>query len=208
MSEFESALTVAAPWLHEYGYPVLALAIAIEGIGIPAPGGMLMAAAALLAGKGEMSLTAVLITAWSAAVVGDNLGYWIGRRGGRRLLLRAGINRRRLRRFDGFFRRFGAWLILFGRFFDGTRQLDGLVAGGLRLPWLRFFIADLIGSGLWVATWVVGLYAFDHHPIPLHRLLLHLNPWVAGAALTSLAIALVLLFRRAGPVKKASGSST
>ena len=199
MSGFESHLIAAGPWLQEYGYPLLAVTIAIEGAGIPAPGAILMGAAALLAGQGEMSLITILLTAWSAAVVGDNLGYWIGRRGGRRLLLRAGVNRHRLAWLDGFFRRFGVWLVFFGRFFDGTRQLNGLVAGSTHLPWPRFFIADALGSGLWVWIWVVGLYEFGHHPTWLHRLLLHFNPWAAGASLAGLAVALLLLFRRPAP---------
>lgn len=149
-----------APWLQAYGYPVLAVAVALEGAAIPLPGGILMAAAAILAAQGELNLAGVLLTCWPAAVAGDTLGYWIGRRGGRRLLLRGGVCRRRLGRLQRFFRRFGVWLIVFGRFVDGTRQLDALVAGSARIPWRRFFLADLAGTGLWVVTWVIGLYAF------------------------------------------------
>ncbi len=201
MSGFEASLLAAGPWLHSYGYPILAVAIAIEGIGIPLPGSILMAAAALLAGRGEMNLTAVLVVAWSAAVAGDNLGYWIGRRGGRRLLLRVGVNRHRLVWFDGFVSRFGMWLVLFGRFFDGTRQLNGLVAGSTHLPWPRFFLADVIGSGLWVGFWVIGLYEFNRHPSWLHRLILHLNPWITGMVLIALVMTLFLLLRSAGRIK-------
>lgn len=169
MSGFEPMLAEAVPWLHRYGYVALAAAVLVEGSGIPAPGAILMGGAALLAGQGEMNLAAILLIAWPAALTGDNLGYWIGRLGGRRLLLRAGVSRRRVVRFDGFFRRFSVWLILFGRFFDGTRQLDGLVAGSARMPWLRFLLADLLGTGLWVVVWVIGLYFIDHHGTALHR---------------------------------------
>jgi membrane protein DedA with SNARE-associated domain len=203
MNGIEQMLTEAAPWLHQYGYSALAISVLVEGAGIPVPGALLMAGAALLAGRGEMSLTAVLLTTWPAAMAGDNLGYWIGRAGGRRLLLRAGVNRRRLARFDGFFRRFGIWLILFGRFFDGTRQLDGLVAGSARMPWLRFLLADLIGTAIWVSVWVIGLYTLDRHGAMLHRLLLWINPWVAALALVSLAITLFLLLRRGAHEHKA-----
>ncbi len=196
MSGFETGLVTAGPWLHAYGYPLLAVAIAIEGFGIPAPGAILMAAAAVLAGKGEMHLATIMLIAWPAAVAGDNLGYGIGRWGGRRLLLRAGVNRHRLHWFDDFFSRFGVWPILFGRFFDGTRQLNGLVAGSVHMPWPRFFIADVLGSGLWVWIWVVGFYEFGRYPAWAHRLILHINPWVAGASLAGLAVALFLLFRR------------
>ncbi|MGD2081524.1 MAG: DedA family protein [Chromatiales bacterium] len=200
MTGLEHMLAEAAPWLHRYGYGALAAAVLLEGMGIPAPGEILLAGAALLAGRGEMSLPAVLLSAWAAAVAGDNLGYCVGRAGGRRLLLRAGVSRHRLVRFDRFFRRFGVWLILFGRFFDGTRQLDGLVAGSARMPWPRFLLADLAGVSLWVLVWVIGLYTADRHGAALHRWLIQINPWVAALALASLATTLLLLFlRRSGP---------
>jgi membrane protein YqaA with SNARE-associated domain len=132
MTGFEQMLAEVAPWLHRYGYAAVAVAVLLEGTGIPLPGAILTGGAALLAGRGEMSLTAVLLTAWLAAMAGDNLGYWIGRGGGRRLLLKAGVSPCRLARFDGFFHRYGIWLILFGRFFDGTRQLGR--PGGRQRP--------------------------------------------------------------------------
>jgi len=199
----EHILAQAAPWLHRYGYAAVAVTVMLEGTGIPLPGAILMGGAALLAGRGEMNLTAVLLTAWLAALAGDNLGYWIGRGGGRRLLLKAGVNRRRLARFDGFFRRFGIWLVLFGRFFDGTRQLDGLVAGSARMPWPRFLLADVAGSALWVSAWVFGLYALDRHAAPLRRLLARINPWVAGTVLVVLVSVLYWLFRRSAPQSRA-----
>ena len=199
MTAYHQILAVAAPWLHHYGYLVLALAVLVEGAGIPLPGAILMMGAALLAGRGEMSMPLVLLTAWIAAVAGDNLGYWIGHNGGRRLLLRAGVSRRRLARFDGFFNRYGVWLILFGRFFGGTRQLNGLVAGSARMPWGEFFLADLSGAALWVSVWVIGLYFLDRHGTLLHLLLLKINPWVALLVLTALIITLYLLFRRGVP---------
>jgi membrane protein DedA with SNARE-associated domain len=195
----EHILAEPTPWLHRYGYAAVAVAVLLEGAGIPLPGAILMGGAALLAGRGEMNVTGVLLTAWLAAMAGDNLGYWIGRGGGRHLLIKAGVSRQRLARFDGFFRRYGIWLVLFGRFFDGTRQLDGLVAGSARMPWPRFALADVAGTALWVSVWVVGLYALDRHAALLHQLLAHINPWVAGTALVALASTLYWLFRRSAP---------
>jgi len=199
MTGFEQMLAEVVPWLQRYGYAAVALAVLLEGAGIPFPGAILTGGAALLAGRGEMSLTAVLLTAWLAAMAGDNLGYWIGRGGGRRLLLKAGVSQCRLARFDGFFHRYGVWLILFGRFFDGTRQLDSLVAGSAHMPWPRFALADIAGTALWVSTWVLALYTLDRHAAPLHHLLAHINPWVAGTALVVLASTLYWLFRRNAP---------
>jgi membrane protein DedA with SNARE-associated domain len=196
MSGIEQTLAEATPWLREYGYAAVAVTVMMEGAGVPLPGTVLLGGAALLAGQGKLSVVAVWVTAWLAAMTGDNLGYWIGRSGGRRLVLRAGVSRRRLARFEGFFRRFGTWLILFGRFFDGTRQLDGLVTGSARMPWPRFFIADLVGSAAWVSVWVLGLYTLDQRTASLHQVLAYLNPWVAGAVFVVLGVTLYLLFRR------------
>lgn len=196
MTGIEHMLAEATPWLHQYGYAAVAVAVMFEGTGIPLPGAILMGGAALLAGQGELNVVLVWLTAWLAAVAGDNLGYWIGRGGGRRLLLRVGVRRNRLTRFERFFRRFGIWLLLFGRFFDGTRQLDGLVAGSARMPWLRFFFADLVGSALWVSVWVIGLYTLDQHTAMLHRIVSYLNPWVVGGTAIALVGTLYMFCRR------------
>jgi membrane protein DedA with SNARE-associated domain len=203
MNGLEHMLTQAEPWLHHYGYPAVAVAVMLEGAGIPLPGAILMGGAALLAGQGELNVLAVWLVACVAAVSGDNLGYWIGRSGGRRLLLRFHPVGRRLGRFEGFYQRFGIWLILFGRFFDGTRQLNGLVAGSASMPWPGFLAADAAGSTLWVSTWVVGLYALERHAAALHRWLAYANPWVAGGALVALALTLYLLFHRNAPHNEA-----
>jgi len=199
MTGLEGILAEAAPWLHRYGYAAVAFAVMLEGTGIPLPGTILTSGAALLAGQGELSVLAVWSTAWLAATAGDNLGYWLGRSGGRRLLLRGGVSRRRLARLGGFFRRYGVWLLLFGRFFDGTRQLDGLVAGSAQMPWPRFFAADLVGSAFWVTVWVVGPYALDKHAAVLHRWLGYINPWIAGGVFVALAATAFVLFRRGTP---------
>lgn len=197
--EFTHLLSQAEPWLHSYGYAALAVSVMLEGMGIPLPGAMLLGGSALLAAQGGMSLAAVFVIAWSAAALGDNLGYWIGRAGGRRLLLKAGVKRRRMMKFEGFFRRLGIWLILFGRFFDGTRQLDGLVSGSARMPWARFVFADVAGSGLWVAFWSFGLYTLDRHHALLHQLLVKIDPWVAIPVLAMLAGLVFHLFSRGAP---------
>lgn len=198
MSSMSQMLAEASPWLHKYGYGALAVSVLFEGAGIPLPGAILMGGAALLAGQGQMHLAAVWGTAAAAAIAGDNLGFWIGHAGGRRLLLRAGVGRRRLNRLQRFYQRFGIWLLLFGRFFDGTRQLDGLVAGSANMPWPRFFIADAAGSILWVSVWVFGLYSLDRHSAELHRLIGYVNPWVAGVAVLAVLGLLLWLFRRGG----------
>jgi membrane protein DedA with SNARE-associated domain len=196
MISFQHALMEAEPWLREYGYPALAFAVGIEGIGIPAPGETLLIGAALLAAKGKLNISLVLVTAWLAAITGDNIGYWIGRAGGRPLLSKVRVSPGRLARLDSFYRRFGVWLVLVSRFFDGTRQLDGIIAGSARMPWPRFFLFDALGALAWVALWGWGMNQLGRHGSSIHRLLHQINPWVAGVAVA--AAVLVVLFLVSG----------
>jgi membrane protein DedA with SNARE-associated domain len=195
MNELAHWASAALPWIQAYGYWAVALAVMLEGTGIPLPGTTLMVGASLLAGKGELNMPAVWLVSWLAAVSGDNLGYWIGRQGGRRLLLRTGVKRQRLARLEGFFRRFGLWLILLGRFVDGTRQLNGLIAGSARMPWYRFLLADLLGSAAWVSFWVIGLYYLDEHASVLHQWLHQDYLWAMLAIFLLLSLVLYLLFK-------------
>jgi membrane protein DedA with SNARE-associated domain len=196
MISFQHALTEAEPWLREYGYAALAFAVGIEGIGIPAPGETLLIGAALLAAHGDMNISLVLVTAWLAAVTGDNIGYWIGRSGGRSLLSKLRVSPERLARLDSFYRRFGVWIVLISRFFDGTRQLDGIIAGSARMPWPRFFVFESLGALAWVALWGWGINQLGQHGGAIHRLVHLINPWVAGAAVA--AAILVTLFLVSG----------
>lgn len=195
MGELEALGADVGPWLAQYGYLALGVAVFVEGFGIPLPGGTLLAASALAAGNGELQPWVVAAVAWAAAAAGDNLGYAIGRLGGRAMLDRVGLSADRLARFDSLYRRYGPWLLLFGRFFDGTRQLNGLVAGSAGLGWRRFLALDLLGCGLWVGFWTVGLYQFERHAEWLHHWLVRVNPWVVGASLTALLVGLVILWR-------------
>ena len=154
----ESYFSVARPWLEHYGYLALFTGVFVEGFGLPAPGQSLVLASAWLAERGDMVLPRVLITSWLAAVLGDNLGYLIGRWGGRSLLLKVGVNARHLQRVDYFFAHYGGGIVIVARFFEILRQLNGVIAGSLGMPWWRFMIFNLIGAGLWVGFWGVGIF--------------------------------------------------
>lgn len=150
------------PYLQQYGYPVLFAVILVESFGIPTPGQTLLITAALLAATGHLNLWLVLITAFAAATVGDNIGYMLGRRGGRRLILRyggwVGLNRRRFRRLNIHFGRYGGWFVTFARFFDVLRQVNGVLAGTVDMPFYRFLLFNSLGAALWVSLWGFGSY--------------------------------------------------
>ncbi|HEX2666783.1 MAG TPA: DedA family protein [Gammaproteobacteria bacterium] len=147
-------------YLSDYGYPTLFLVVLLESFGIPGPGQALLIAAALLAAHGKLNIVAVLVTAVTATTLGGCIGYWIGTRGGRRLILRFGryvrIGEPELLKLERSFDRYGFWFVLTARFFEVLRQIQGIVAGIVEMPFRRFFAANLLGGLLWSCTWGLG----------------------------------------------------
>ncbi|MGA7802855.1 MAG: DedA family protein [Gammaproteobacteria bacterium] len=202
----EHYLQLAHPYVQEYGYAAVFGIIFVEGFGIPAPGETMLISAALLASQGEMNIAAVLGSAWAAAVGGDNLGYAIGHFGGRRLILRFGarirINESHLRTVERFFLRFGGSVVMVARFFEGLRQLNGVVAGTAGMSWWRFLAYNSIGGLLWVTLWGYGSYRLGRHMDQLAAISKRFEPYLIGVA-TALVVAgaAYLLYRgkRSGP---------
>lgn len=149
-------------YLQEYGYPVLFLVVLVESFGLPAPGQTLLIMAAMLAAAGHFKLWAVLATVFFAAVIGDGIGWFLGRRGGRRLILRygrwIGLNRHRFRRLHHYFDAYSGWFVVFARFIDVARQINGLLAGSVKMPFARFLLFNALGAALWVTSWGLGSY--------------------------------------------------
>ena len=151
------------PFLRDYGYWAVLAAILLEDFGLPVPGESVLIAAAALAGRGKMHIALVLVAAWVGAVIGDNIGYGIGHFGGRRLVVRYGrrvlITDARLARAEGFFGRYGGAVVLGARFVVVLRQLNGIVAGTMKMPWWRFLAFNAAGATLWVGFW--GMLAYE-----------------------------------------------
>ena len=153
--------------LNHYGlWAVLALVL-VEDFGIPVPGETVLIAASVFAGSGRLNVFAVAIVGFAAAVLGDNIGYAIGRFGGRRLVDRWGryvfLTPERVDKAEAFFNRHGARIIVIARFVEGLRQANGIIAGIADMHWLRFLACNALGAALWVATWVsVGFFAGQH----------------------------------------------
>jgi membrane protein DedA with SNARE-associated domain len=164
LSDLHDALGLVAPYLERYGYAAVVGALLLESFGLPLPGEAMLIAGAALAAAGELHLAPLLMSAWLAAVLGDNIGFAIGRFGGRRLILRhgarIGITESRLARVEAFFQRFGAQIVLVARFIAVLRQLNGLVAGTVGMGWWRFLAFNALGAALWVSAWGFGVYYF------------------------------------------------
>ena len=154
--------TTFKPYLDHYGYWALFGAILLEDFGMPVPGETLLIAGALLASRGKMHIVPLLVTACIAAVTGDNMGYAIGRFGGRRLVFRYGryvlITEERLRKAEGFFGRYGGAVVVMARFLAVLRQLNGIVAGTVKMSWYRFLLYNMLGAALWVTFWGMLFY--------------------------------------------------
>jgi len=146
----------------EYGYLAIFLGIFCEDFGLPTPGETMLIAGAFLASHGSLNIYWLLPIAWAAAVTGDSIGFLIGAKGGNKLLVRyggrIGITAARLNDVEGFFARYGDIVVVFARFVVLLRQLNGIVAGTLEMPWPRFFFYNAIGAALWVGLWGGGTY--------------------------------------------------
>ncbi len=157
---------LASPLQH-YGLLAIFFLVLIEDFGIPVPGETVIIAASIYAGSGRLNVVAVGVVAFCAAVFGDNIGYGIGRFGGRRLVDRWGkyvfLTPERLDKAEEFFARQGAKIITIARFIEGLRQANGIIAGIAKMHWLRFLAYNALGAALWVGTWVsIGYFAGQH----------------------------------------------
>ena len=146
----------------QLGYPALFGLVFAESAGIPVPGETALLTAGVLAGAGHLLLPVVVATAVAAAVLGDTLGYWLGRRGGRAVLVRRGpLKAHRahaLARSERFFAVHGPKTVFLGRFVPGVRVFAAVCAGASRMPWPRFALYNVAGAFAW-ATTVAGLAA-------------------------------------------------
>ena len=147
-------------WLIElfarYGYAVVFFGVLLENAGLPVPGETVLLAGAALARSGPLFLPAVIVTAVAGAILGDNAGFFVGRRGGRALVdrfgPRIGLTPERVSHFDRFFDRHGAKTVFIARFVAGLRVFGALLAGASDLSWGRFLIYNATGAVAWATT--------------------------------------------------------
>ncbi|MER6945204.1 DedA family protein [Nonomuraea sp. NPDC000554] len=143
--------TIPPGWLCA----LVSLVIGLESLGIPLPGEIVLVSAALLSARGVVSPVWVGVCASLGAIVGDSIGYTIGRKGGRPLFERVGrrfpkhFGPRHVARAEHYFERFGVWAVFVGRFVALLRILAGPLAGALRMPYWRFLIANVLGGIVW-----------------------------------------------------------
>jgi membrane protein DedA with SNARE-associated domain len=201
MGDALQALAIVIPTggFAALAYLVVGLVVGVESMGVPLPGETTLIAAALLASQGELDLVWVIGAASLGAIIGDSVGYYLGRRAGRGLFDRLGrrshhFSTDRIVRAERYFGKYGVWTVFFGRFVALLRIFAGPMAGSLRMPYPRFLGANAAGGIAWSAT--IGLVAYKVGD-SADRVFSRVSIWalaVAGVAL--IGAYLLLKFRR------------
>jgi membrane protein DedA with SNARE-associated domain len=180
--------------LSVYGYWAVLVAVGIESTGIPFPGETSLLAAAVYAGTTHrLSIVGVIAAAAAGAIGGDNLGFWVGREGGFRLLRRYGrylrLDERKLKLGQYLFHRHGAKVVFFGRFVAVLRAWAAFLAGTNRMPWRRFLPFNAAGGIVWATLYGVGGYVLGKN---VNRLAGPVG--IATVIIAALIIIVVLVF--------------
>ncbi len=190
---------LGAPW----GYAIIGLATFLEnsvGAGVVVPGETLVIVGGFYAWRGDLWLPAVAVVAVVGAVLGDNLGFWIGRRFGRGFLERHGrkvlVTPERLTAAEGYYAAHGGKTVFLGRFIPVVRSVGFIVAGAAHMRWRRFLVYDVAGAAIWgtlhsVIGFVLGksYQRWERYATPLGLALL-------GVLLFSIGVSKFLAARR------------
>jgi membrane protein DedA with SNARE-associated domain len=200
MEELGQFVAGVEGFVRHYGAFAVLPILAIEAVGAPVPAETLLIFASVLAGRGEMSLPALLFFAWTGSVIGDNLGYLIGRKLGRATVLRygakVGLTEQRFSGLESTYIRYGYATVLFARFFSILRQLNGVLAGMLGMSWWPFVLVDALGAALWVMVWVFVPAYFSEHLDVIVALAHHTKAVIAVIAVAGLTLFLAYFIRR------------
>ena len=172
-----------------YGYFVVFGGVFLENTGLPIPGETMLLAGAALAHNGQLSLVWVIVTAIAGAILGDNLGFFIGRHGGRRVAerhgWRIGMTRERLIQFDRFFELHGPKTVFAARFITGLRVVGAVLAGGSGMRWPTFLFYNATGAVVWCTAVAFAGYSLAYSWDTLER-------WIGRTGLIALALAIVI----------------
>ncbi|MFJ3881058.1 DedA family protein [Streptomyces sp. NPDC090077] len=180
-------------WLEEIPaisvYLLVGLVIGLESLGIPLPGEIILVSSALLASQhGQIDPVVLGLCAIAGAIIGDSIGYAIGRRGGKPLLEKLG--RRFPKHFgpdqvamaERSFDRWGMWAVFFGRFVALLRIFAGPLAGVLQMPYWRFLVANVLGGILWAGGTTAVIYSVG----------IVAEPWLKRFSWLALVVALLI----------------
>ncbi|WP_322989103.1 DedA family protein [Hoeflea sp.] len=151
--------------VQAYGLWVVFVLITIESMGVPVPGETALVSASLYAGSTHgIEIASIIAVAALAAVIGDNIGYLIGRTIGFNLLVRHGrhvrLHEPRLKVGQYLFLLHGGKIVFFGRFVAFLRAFAALLAGANQMEWRRFMVMNTLGGVCWASVFGLGAYTF------------------------------------------------
>ena len=162
-----AAIKALEPFVLHYGYLAVGGLLFLEDFGVLVPGETVLVTASLFAGSGKLNILIIILVGIVASIVGDSLGYTIGRFGGHPLLTRVGkyvfLSEDKIQKVENFFKKYGTKIVLVARFFDGLRELNGIMAGISEMNWKLFIIFNSLGATIWVVFWsLIGYYGSSH----------------------------------------------
>jgi membrane protein DedA with SNARE-associated domain len=182
-----------------YGYWAVFLLVGLESLGIPLPGETILIAAGTYAGHtNKLSPWGIFAAAAAGAIIGDNIGYWIGDKGGYRLLRRYGhyvrVDESKIKIGRYIFDRHGGKVVFFGRFVSVLRTYAAFLAGTNRMHWRRFLVFNATGGIVWAAIYTFAAYALGN---TLRNVSGTLNIALGAAAVVVIVAAIMLVRRQA-----------
>ncbi len=186
--------------IESYGYLAVFVLVGAESLGVPLPGETALITAAIYAGHTHrLNPWLIFLVASAAAIIGDNIGYWIGDKGGYRLARRYGskvrLDERKLKIARYLFDRHGGKVVFFGRFVSVLRTYAAFLAGTSKMRWRKFLPANAAGGILWAAIWTLAAYLAGN---ALQRASGTINLILIGAAVVGIVAAILLVRRQTG----------
>ncbi len=151
--------------ISQYGYLVVFFGVMLESVGVPLPGEAILIAAGFLVHQGTLDPGETLVFGILGTIVGNQIGYWVGLKGGRPFVLRWGryvrITTERLVRVERFFARHGGKAVFLARFVPGLRAFGALVAGISSMPWWTFLYYNVLAGVVWATGSILVGYLFS-----------------------------------------------
>jgi membrane protein DedA with SNARE-associated domain len=191
MDFFHNLLPTIEQYMLAYGYWTIFFGVMLENAGLLIPGETILLVAGYFAASRpeHFNIFRVMLTAATGAVIGDNIGFWVGHTFGRAFLLKVGrfvfLTEKRLAHMENYFKSHGNKTILVARFITGLRVFAALLAGASKMPWRVFFVYNVAGAILWAIVITTLGYLFGQS-LPL------LVKWV-GRSGTIFLIAVIVI---------------
>jgi membrane protein DedA with SNARE-associated domain len=152
------------PLLENYGYLIVFFGVVLGTMGVPFPSAAILLASGVLVQQGHLGLKGAIAFGVLGAIVGNQIGYWVGYQAGRPFVLKWGrhvkLTPERLEWVEGLFARHGGKAVFAGRFISVSRVLEALVAGTSRMRWGTFVFYSVLGGAVWATVVVLAGYFF------------------------------------------------